>query len=61
MIIAAFSHFFRVGCFDDVYDIKATQSGEAVFPDHTGTLPLSLLRHVLGQIFEIFRIIECFW
>src|SRR5207244_5884472 len=53
-------HFFRVGCFDDVYDIKATQSGKALFPDHTGTLLLSLLRHGLAQILEIFRMIESF-
>src|SRR5438132_11924511 len=51
-------HLFRVGSFDDVYNVKATQRGKAVFPRDTGTLPLNLIRYRLGHVLEVFRIFE---
>src|SRR3989454_2844161 len=52
-------HFFQIGSFDDVYHVKATQRGKAFFPCHSRTLALNLLRHILGQGFEVLGIIEC--
>src|SRR5216684_7722003 len=51
-------HLLRVGRFDDVYHIKATQCGETLFPGNTRTLPLDLLRHDLSQVLEVLRIVE---
>src|SRR4029077_17058678 len=52
-------HFFRLGCFDDVYDIETTQCCVTIFPDNTRTLLLDCLRDGLGQVFEVLRILDC--
>jgi len=55
MIHRRLLHLFRVGRFDDVYNGKATQRGKAVFPRHSRTFSLNLLRHILGQGFEVLK------
>src|SRR5438093_578318 len=51
-------YLFRVGRIHDVHHIKATQCGKAFFPRHSRTFSLNFLRHILGQGFEVLRIVE---
>src|SRR6266481_9265187 len=53
-----FLYLLGVGRFDDVYDIKATQRCETIFPGNTGTLLLDSLRYGPSQVLEVLRIVD---